>query len=125
MKKTIILFLGFIMLLVALQSCKTSDEATPPPPVVLQKPVITSFTANETIIAAGFPITLTWSVSNATTCEIDNGIGQVASSGTVTVVPNATTIYTLTATNKDGGTTAQLKIEVRVLIVSTNQKYDK
>ncbi|MFH2108222.1 MAG: FxLYD domain-containing protein [Chrysiogenia bacterium] len=122
MKKTIILLVSFLILLVTLQSCKTSDEATPP--IVLRKPVINSFTADNAITASGFPVVLTWSVSNAVTCEIDNGIGQVASSGTVTIVPRATTIYTLTATNTDGGTTKQLKIEVRVLIVSWYKKFD-
>ncbi len=56
--------------------------------------------------------TLTWSTINATTVSIDQGIGTVASSGTLSVSPTATTTYTLTATNAEGPATATATLTV-------------
>ena len=50
---------------------------------------------------ASTPAALTWSTLNATTVSIDQGIGTVASSGSLNVLPTATTTYTLTATNAE------------------------
>jgi hypothetical protein len=60
---------------------------------------ITSFTASPTTIDAGGSSTLSWSVTGAASLSIDNGVGDVTGSSSVTVSPAATTTYTLTATN--------------------------
>ena len=70
-----------------------------------QAPVISSFDADPSTIAAGESSTLSWSVVGATTVSIDQGIGNVALAGRRAVVPSATTVYTLTATNAAGGST--------------------
>jgi len=49
-------------------------------------PVIENFSADD--------FTLSWSVSNATSASIDQGIGSVALSGTTSVSPDETTTYT-------------------------------
>src|SRR4030042_3793599 len=67
-----------------------------------QAPVISSFDADPSTIAAGESSTLSWSVVGATTVSIDQGIGNVALAGRRAVVPSATTVYTLTATNAAG-----------------------
>ena len=76
--------------------------AAPPPPATGTLPVINSFTASSTSIIFGGSTTLTWSVSNATSITIDNGIGAVGSTGSVTVSPATSTTYTLTASNTTG-----------------------
>ena len=79
------------------------------PPAV---PIINSFLANPLTITAGESSNLSWSVTDATTVTIDNGIGSVALSGTTTVTPVTTTTYTITATNSTGSVTASVTITV-------------
>jgi hypothetical protein len=43
---------------------------------------------------------------------MDNGIGNVAVNGTMAVTPSATTVYTLTANNAAGNTTASTQAVV-------------
>ncbi len=70
--------------------------ATPPVLVnyfeVLPRPII-----------QGENATLRWNTAGATRVTIDNGIGEVPSSGTLQVAPDRSTVYTLTASN--GATT--------------------
>ncbi|HEX7421447.1 MAG TPA: hypothetical protein VF505_16270 [Thermoanaerobaculia bacterium] len=75
-------------------------------------PVINTFAATPTSIVTGESSTLSWSVSNATTVSIDNGLGAEPVSGSVTVSPSQTTIYTLTATDDAGSVSAQTTITV-------------
>jgi subtilase family serine protease len=88
------------------------DTGTPPPPdsgpppadpgsgaPPVTPPVISSFSAAPTSIAAGSTSTLTWNVSNATAVTISHGVGSVALSGSSVVSPAASTTYTLTAAN--------------------------
>ena len=58
---------------------------------------INAFNAFPNSINEGGTATLTWSVSGVKQATIDNDIGTVAASGTVTVKPSASTTYTLTA----------------------------
>src|SRR5205085_990035 len=78
---------------------------------VLQKPVITSFTASATSINVGQSPTLSWSTIGATSLAIDNGIGSVAGTS-VSVTPAVTTTYLLTATNAAGSSTASVTVTV-------------
>jgi len=97
--------------LVFLFSCKGS----PTSPDIPQKnlPVINSFTASPAEISYLESSTLSWSVSNATTVEINQGIGTVESSGSKEVTPAETTVYKLTATNSDGQTTKECEVKVK------------
>jgi len=79
----------------------TGCSSTPP-----AVPIINSFSADSPSITVGEFSTLSWSVTDATTVTIDNGVGTVALSGTTTVSPVTTTTYTLTATNTAGSVTA-------------------
>jgi hypothetical protein len=56
--------------------------------------------------SSGGSAVLQWSVSGANTITIDNGIGNVNASGTRAVSPLQSTVYTLTAVNQGGSTTA-------------------
>ena len=75
-------------------------------------PIINSFSALPSTITVGESSNLSWSVTDATTVTIDNGIGSVALSGTTTVTPVTTTTYTLTATNATGSVTASVTVTV-------------
>jgi hypothetical protein len=77
-----------------------------------QQPSIISFNAEPSSISAGQPSNLSWNVSGATTVSIDQGIGNVALTGTRAVTPAATTVYTLTAFNSAGTATATTQVIV-------------
>jgi hypothetical protein len=79
------------------------------PPAV---PIINSFLANPTTITEGESSTLSWSVTDATSVTIDNGIGSVALTGTTAVNPTTSTTYTLTATNSAGSVTGSVTVTV-------------
>ena len=89
----------------------------------ISKPIIQSFTVSLDAIYVGGTVTLSWNVSGADTISIDNGIGNVSSSGTETVTldTKGTVNFTLTATNSGGTSTAQAT--VRVLEVSWTKIY--
>jgi hypothetical protein len=61
-----------------------------------------SFTATPATIGDGDAATLSWAISNATSASIDNGIGAIALTGSITVRPHSTTTYTLTASGSGG-----------------------
>jgi hypothetical protein len=74
-------------------------------------PVVKSFTASPSTIAAGQTATLKWEVSGANTINLQ-GVGNVEGSGSQVVKPAATTSYTLTATNSAGVITAQATVTI-------------
>jgi len=74
-------------------------------------PVINSFTAANSAIAQGGSVTLTWSVTGATSLSIDQGVGAVSKqSVNVTPANLGSNTYTLTVTNAAGNTTAQVTV---------------
>ena len=75
-------------------------------------PTISSFTANPASITEGGSSTLSWAITGATAVSINQGIGTVALSGSITVSPIATTTYTLTATNGAGTITDTVTVTV-------------
>ena len=88
------------------RQAQATVKVNPPAP-----PVINSFTATPGTIGAGGNSTLSWSIANATSAAIDNGIGSVnAVSGSTGASPIATTTYTLMAANAGGTTFARATI---------------
>ena len=78
-----------------------SQSLMPPPEV--------TFSANPESLTLGASSTLTWTTAYADSVSIDHGIGSVAESGSLDVLPTETTTYTLTAVGA-GGTTTQAVI---------------
>ncbi len=76
-------------------------------------PTITSFAASPPTIRAGQSAVLSFVTQNATAVAIDQNVGAVGASGSVTVTPAATTTYTLTAMN--GAQTATATATVNVI----------
>jgi hypothetical protein len=68
---------------------------------------INGFKARPDKVLPGEKVTLSWSVSNAASVEIDNGVGSVQKSGNVPVSPTVTTIYTLRAIDNKGNVTTK------------------
>ena len=74
-------------------------------------PAINSFTASSTSVSAGTPVTLNWNTSSASYLVVSPDAGAVRGTS-ATVMPAATTTYTLYATNAFGRTTATVTITV-------------
>lgn len=94
---------------------KTAPPPPPPPPPPVaapNRPVINYFTAEPTTINSGQPSSLRWSVTDATSVEIDNGVGQVSPNGRRAVYPTTTTTYHMTATGPGGKADAETIITV-------------
>jgi RHS repeat-associated protein len=90
-----------------------SDMAQVTVTVIPIPPTINSLSVNPDTIDSGQSSTLSWTITNATSASIDQGIGSVnPSSGSVTVTPVSNTKYTLTATNSFRSVTAQVSVTV-------------
>jgi hypothetical protein len=96
-------FFLIILLFTVLSGC---NGVTP------SSPIINSFTVDSTIIDEGDSVTLSWTVTDATTVTINQGVGAVALSGSASVFPTETTTYTLTASNSAGSVTANVTVTV-------------
>ena len=77
-------------------------------------PVIDSFTADSTTIAADGSTTLRWTTTNATSVTISGVSGTLAVDGSVSVSPTAPTTYTLTAEGASGSTAVTATVTVTV-----------
>lgn len=90
-----------------LSGCGGASGTTPPP----AQPSINA-SAQPATINAGQSTMLTWNAANANTVSIDQGIGNVATSGSMSVSPSATTTYHFTASGSGGTATMALTINV-------------
>ena len=75
------------------------------PPAVTMSPASAA-------VSQGGSITLDWDSQRAQSAFIDNGVGPVPVSGSATVSPDQTTIYTITVIGATGSNSAQAKIQV-------------
>jgi hypothetical protein len=71
-----------------------------------------SISANPGTIVQNQSSILSWTSANATSAQIDNGIGAVSSDGTSQVKPLQTTTYTITVTGHGGTTSAHTTVLV-------------
>jgi uncharacterized cupredoxin-like copper-binding protein len=75
------------------------------------EPII-NLSANPTSIYPGESSVLTWSITNAYTLTIDNGIGSMPLDYSMTVSPNVTTKYTFVAFGQGGEAMSSVTINV-------------
>ena len=76
-------------------------------------PVIASFSASPSTIVAGGSTTLSWSVTNATSLSINQGVGTVTGSSITVTPPGSGKItYILTAMNSSGTSTSKTTVTV-------------
>ena len=79
---------------------------------VLPKPPSITFSADPEVITKNESSTLSWQVENADSITADHGIGPVDTVGILSVSPDATRTYTITATNAGGTSHASFTVEV-------------
>jgi peptidoglycan-associated lipoprotein len=84
-------------------------EVPPPAP---KAPLIAAFSAEPSSIERGQSAVLRWSVENASSIQIDQGVGAVQAHGTRRVFPTDSTTYTLTAGGPGGRATATATVNV-------------
>jgi hypothetical protein len=84
-------------------SIAVTGAVQPPPPPL---PAIQSFSANPSSLTAGGSAALSATYSGGTGA-INQGVGAIASGGSVTVTPAASTTYTLTVSDGAGHTATQ------------------
>ena len=70
-------------------------------------PSIDSFTVDKAGINSGEAVTFSWKVSGASTLSIDPDVGDVSGTTSVQAHPFVSAIYTLTAKNGSGTSTAK------------------
>ena len=90
----------------------TGNTPPPPPVATATRPSILEFSVEPSTVERGQSALLKWSVSNATQISIDNGIGEVQSSGNRRVIPSESTTYRLTASSTAGSVTATTTVNV-------------
>jgi hypothetical protein len=69
-------------------------------------------TADPTTVEKGQSVTLHWSSQNATELDLAPGVGQVEKQGSMTVTPQYTTKYTLTASGPGGKNSTETNVSV-------------
>ncbi len=82
-------------------------------------PVKATMTNTSANINCGQSTNLEWQTTDAVDVSIDNGVGNVASSGSQAVSPHATTTYTMTATGPGGKVTATEAVNVNTAVTAT------
>ena len=82
-------------------------------------PVKASMTNSTANINCSENTNLQWQTTDAVDVTVDNGVGNVASSGTQAVSPRATTTYTLTAAGPGGIVTGTETVNVNTTVVAT------
>ncbi|MBV8570545.1 MAG: OmpA family protein [Acidobacteriaceae bacterium] len=116
-RRRLALTLTSAFLLAVAAGCHKKTTPPPPPPAPAPpppapQPAINFFTAEPDTISTGQPSSLRWSVSNATSVQIDQGIGSVSPDGRRAVYPTSSTTYTLTASGGGGSAHATATITV-------------
>jgi len=96
---------------------KTASNTPPVPPSQPApgqnlRPAVLSFTVEPSSIERGQSAVLRWSVSNANAISIDNGVGDVQSSGNRRVNPTDSVTYRLTAAGPNGTVNATTTLNV-------------
>lgn len=104
------------LVLVALALIGSVACAAPAAVTSAAKPTISSFTASPPSISQGQQTVLGWNVSGATTVTIQPDIGTQGLTGSLTLTPNATVTYTLTAENEAGSATSSATINVTPVV---------
>ncbi|HET9791950.1 MAG TPA: flagellar motor protein MotB, partial [Candidatus Angelobacter sp.] len=107
-RKSWILIVGMIALLMMVSGCKKKPPPAPPTPPA--KPVTATLTANPTSVQPGQPSMLTWTTDGADDVSLDGQ--KVNASGSQSVTPTQTTTYHLTAKGAGGTQDATAQVTV-------------
>ena len=75
-------------------------------------PLDVNLHAEPASVEKGHPVALVWTSSNATSLDLEPGVGRVAAAGGISVQPQDSTNYTLTATGPAGNKAASVFVTV-------------
>ena len=103
--------LGVVLLAASCHKKKVAPPPPPPPPAAAATPTV-SLTAEPSTIQKGESVTLSWTSQDATTLDLQPGVGTVQPNGSTSVSPEESTTYTLTAKGPGGSSTAQARVTV-------------
>lgn len=104
--------LGVVILAAACHKKAVAPPPPPPPPAAAAENPTANLTAVPSTIQSGQSVTLSWTSENATSLDLQPGVGAVQSSGSTSVSPTESTTYTLTATGPGGTTTSTARVTV-------------
>ena len=113
-KRSLAVLVGVLGILLLAGACKKKVAATPPPPPPPAPPPAptVTLTAEPSTVEKGNSSTLSWSSQNATTLDLQPGVGTVQASGSSSVTPQDSTTYTITATGPGGTVTQTARVTV-------------
>jgi len=110
--------LAALAAVLSLAGCaKKAAKVTPPPPPAPPAAPTATLAANPSVIQQGQSSVLTWQTSNATEITIA-GLGTLPPSGSRSVMPGASTTYTLLAKGAGGTNEASARITVNAASAS-------
>ncbi|MGH9342960.1 MAG: peptidoglycan-associated lipoprotein Pal [Terriglobia bacterium] len=112
--RVLAVLVGLLGVILLAGACHKQKIAAPPPPAPPAKPAAPTVTlsAEPSTIEKGQSATLSWTSTNATTLDLQPGIGSVQAQGSSTVTPDESTTYTITATGPGGTETQSARITV-------------
>jgi peptidoglycan-associated lipoprotein len=117
-RKVGLLFLTLLMLLVFACHKKAAPPPPPPPPPppVAPAPPAPTITlrANPTTLNRGQSTTITWEARNATSVQIEPGVGAVPAMGNRSLSPASSVTYQATAMGPGGTATDTARITVNI-----------
>ena len=92
--------------------------------VVDEAPIVESFSASPMIIVPGSEAILEWVVAGAESVTIEPGLGSLEVQGTMSVSPDETTTYSLTAVNGNGSRVVETTVTVDAIQASLTRSFD-
>jgi SPOR domain len=93
-------------------SSRSVDVIVLKAPQLGQTPQVCSFSADRTSVKAGEAVELRWECAGGTKVRLEPGGLELDGMSRITVVPGATTVYTLSVSNIAGGTSRSLELQV-------------
>jgi peptidoglycan-associated lipoprotein len=115
-KSVAAVFIGLLGVVLLAGACHKKKIAAPPPPPPPPPPAAPTVTlsAEPSTIEKGQSSTLSWSSQNATSLDLEPGVGTVQAQGSTQVSPTDSTTYTITAKGPGGTATADARVTVTV-----------
>jgi len=90
----------------------STDEVTVPEPTGDPDNVQCTLSANLVNVSYGQNVVLTWTTSNATSVQMNNGVGSVGLNGAITINATSNTTYYIQAFNGDDSSVCSIDIRV-------------
>ena len=112
-KQNLAILIGMLGVVLLVVGCHRQQVASAPPPPPPPRPAPTVvLTAEPTTVEKGQSVALNWSSQNATDLDLQPEVGKVQATGSLSVTPEESTTYSLTATGPGGTQTATARVTV-------------